>query len=133
MVYKWINAEDPADFIDIPWLMVGQQCDDISKAVGTALTYNERYFLLKQFGLPTDEDDADRKEPVYGGRTAVKNSDKDKLTISEPQTKRLYAIASKNGYEPSKLQEMVKQKYHCFVKNLTIEQYDYIISKLEEK
>ena len=81
----------------------------------------------------SDEDDADRKEPVYGGRTAVKNSDKDKLTISEPQTKRLYAIASKNGYEPSKLQEMVKQKYHCFVKNLTIEQYDYIISKLEEK
>jgi hypothetical protein len=63
MTYKWVNAESPAeDYINVPWLMVGQQSDDISKAVGTALTYNERYFLLKFFNCPTDEDDPDNKQ-----------------------------------------------------------------------
>ena len=61
-------------------------------------------------------------------------SDKDKnTTITEAMAKRIYAIGYNKGYEPSKIQEMVKQKYHCFVKNLTVEQYEYIISKLEEK
>ena len=59
LTYKWINAEDPTDFIEVGWLAVGQQAGDIAKAVGTALTYNERYFLLKTFGLPTDCDDSD--------------------------------------------------------------------------
>ena len=34
----------------------------ISKAHGTALTYAERYFLMKFFNIPTDEDDADAKQ-----------------------------------------------------------------------
>ena len=61
-------------------------------------------------------------------------SDKDKnTTISDAMAKKIYAIGYSKGYEPSKIQDMVKQKYHCFVKNLTVEQYEYIISKLEEK
>ena len=34
----------------------------MSKAHGTGLTYAERYFLMKFFNIPTDEDDADAKE-----------------------------------------------------------------------
>ena len=37
----------------------GQQ-NDISKAFGSALTYSERYLLLKSLGAPTDEDDPDK-------------------------------------------------------------------------
>ncbi|PHB24747.1 single-stranded DNA-binding protein [Bacillus pseudomycoides] len=58
--YEWINAEKPDERETIPWKFFGQQ-DDISKAYGSALTYSERYFLLKFFGVPTDEDDADAK------------------------------------------------------------------------
>ncbi len=64
MNYVWVNAENPQEKIVVPWLMVGQQADDISKAVGTAMTYNERYYWLKMLGLPTDEDDADAKKPA---------------------------------------------------------------------
>ncbi|MEC5308048.1 ERF family protein [Bacillus thuringiensis] len=32
------------------------------QAYGSALTYSERYFLLKFFGIPTDEDDADARD-----------------------------------------------------------------------
>lgn len=33
--------------------------NDFDKGVGSALTYGERYFLLKYFHIPTDQDDVD--------------------------------------------------------------------------
>lgn len=59
--YLLINTEDPTDQLEIKWQYYGQQ-DEISKAYGSALTYAERYLLLKLLGLPTDEDDPDGKE-----------------------------------------------------------------------
>lgn len=59
--YKWINGDNPTEILEIPYFTAGQQ-SDASKALGTALTYGNRYFLLKMFNLATDEDDADAKE-----------------------------------------------------------------------
>lgn len=59
--YKWVNADKPEEQLDISYYAFGQQ-SDISQAHGTALTYSERYFLMKFFNIPTDEDDADAKE-----------------------------------------------------------------------
>lgn len=56
--YTWINAENPEEREHVEFAYYGQQ-GDISQAFGSALTYSERYFLLKYFGLPTDEDDPD--------------------------------------------------------------------------
>ena len=106
MKYTWVNAEDPQDKIEIDWVCIGQQTDDIAKAVGTAMTYNERYFLLKFLGLPPDEDDADfkfNKEAYYNknnNKTHTLNienkwTNKDTNTkiLSEAQINRLYKIA----------------------------------------
>jgi len=61
LIYKWINADKPEEQLEINYHAYGQQ-SDISQAHGTALTYAERYFLMKFFNIPTDEDDADAKE-----------------------------------------------------------------------
>ena len=61
LTYVWINADKPEEQFEVIFYAVGQQ-DDVSKAHGTALTYAERYFLMKFFNIPTDEDDADAKE-----------------------------------------------------------------------
>lgn len=61
LTYVWINADKPEERFEVTFYAVGQQ-DDVSKAHGTALTYAERYFLMKFFNIPTDEDDADAKE-----------------------------------------------------------------------
>lgn len=61
LTYVWINADKPEEQFEVTFYAVGQQ-DDVSKAHGTALTYAERYFLMKFFNIPTDEDDADAKE-----------------------------------------------------------------------
>lgn len=67
MNYIWINADKPDETLRVPWKIYGQQ-DDISKAFGSSLTYSERYFLLKFFGAPTDEDDPDAKKSGDRGR-----------------------------------------------------------------
>ncbi|WP_194746660.1 ERF family protein, partial [Staphylococcus chromogenes] len=46
LTYTWINADKPDEQMEVTFYSVGQQ-DDVSKAQGTALTYSERYFLLK--------------------------------------------------------------------------------------
>lgn len=60
MSYTWINGDEPSERETVSWAYYGQQ-DDISKAYGSALTFSERYFLLKCLGLNTDEDDPDAK------------------------------------------------------------------------
>jgi len=58
MKMVWVNADKPEDKIEIDWYMTGEQKDP-SQAFGSGLTYSERYFLLKFFSVPTDEDDPD--------------------------------------------------------------------------
>lgn len=57
MSFTWINAEQPEEQIECPWL--GQGLDSGEKGVGKAMTYAEKYFLLKFFNIATDKDDPD--------------------------------------------------------------------------
>ena len=75
MQYIWQNAESPEETIVINWNTFGQQ-DDISKAFGSALTYSERYFLLKFFNAPTDDDDPDSRQGSSKSGTKSKASPK---------------------------------------------------------
>ncbi|OXL83148.1 hypothetical protein BCV73_08705 [Paenibacillus sp. SSG-1] len=73
MSYTWINGDNPEEREIVTWAYYGQQ-DEISKAYGSALTYSERYYLLKSLGLPTDEDDPDAKNSK--GNEAPKDTPK---------------------------------------------------------
>lgn len=114
MTYTWINAEEPTDKLVVPWVCIGQQADDISKAMGTALTYNERYFLLKFLGIPTDEDDADSKK------------------LSDKQLARLYALANKAGVDKDLVKQQVFKKFNKEVKDLTKPEYDLVCNGYEK-
>ena len=59
MIWRWVNEDDPSDFIEVPWAMAGQQAD-ASQAFGSGLTYCGRYFLLKYFNVATTNDDPDQ-------------------------------------------------------------------------
>ena len=53
MEYQWINGDNPNEVLNVKWFMSAAQ-DDIAKSIGSALTYAERYFLMKFFQAPTD-------------------------------------------------------------------------------
>ncbi|MDT3388708.1 MAG: ERF family protein, partial [Bacteroidota bacterium] len=59
MVFKWVNDEDPSEFIEVPWVLSGSQADP-SQALGSALTYCSRYFLLQYFQIAQPDDDPDK-------------------------------------------------------------------------
>lgn len=55
MVFIWVNDDDTADVIEVPWYLVGAQSDP-SQAFGSALTYCTRYFMLDYFQIAQDND-----------------------------------------------------------------------------
>lgn len=59
MTFTWIDTEDKdADSqLEVPWYLTGKHMQDPAMAFGSALTYTERYFLLKFFQIPTAKDD----------------------------------------------------------------------------
>lgn len=58
MTFTWIDTET-GEKLPLKFGANGQNGWD--KGLGSALTYAERYFLLKFFHIATDEDDVDRK------------------------------------------------------------------------
>ena len=58
MEYTWVNNDNPEETIVIPWVFVGSQSDP-SQAMGSGLTYANRYFLMKMFQVASSEDDPD--------------------------------------------------------------------------
>ena len=56
LTFTWIDTTDNEQ-LKVKWAGTGANGAD--KSIGSALTYAERYFLLKQFHIPTDKDDVD--------------------------------------------------------------------------
>lgn len=56
ILFTWVDVED-GDKLECRWASSGLNGWD--KGFGSALTYGERYFLLKFFHIPTDRDDVD--------------------------------------------------------------------------
>jgi hypothetical protein len=58
--FTWVDCESGETLVS-HFAANGQ--NDWDKGLGSALTYAERYYLLKFFHIPTDEDDVDAKAP----------------------------------------------------------------------
>ena len=69
MVWSDKNSE-----IKIPFFFTGSQ-NDPSKAFGSALTYSERYFILKFFGIPTDEIDPDKFQEKHKSKEELEKEE----------------------------------------------------------
>lgn len=137
MTYIWMNAEKPSDQLSINWVCIGQQADDIAKAVGTAMTYNERYFLLKFLGVPTDEDDADLDKSAYGTNKSKELKIENRWTnekpknriLSEAQIDRLYKIAYSKGIRREIVDKQIYDSFKKSVKELNKQEYDLVCDK----
>lgn len=58
MLFKWVNDENPEEYIEVPWFVVGSQSDP-SQAFGSGLTYCTRYFLTNFFEIAQPNTDVD--------------------------------------------------------------------------
>lgn len=116
LTYVWINADKPEEQFEVTFYAVGQQ-DDVSKAHGTALTYAERYFLMKFFNIPTDEDDADAKQKQE--RYATSSNQLKELLKQEADS--FIEIAERSN-AASKYQEQIEKLKNMNVNDLSKQQ-----------
>lgn len=69
--FTWIDTDtDEKD----ENLFHGNGLNDWDKGLGSALTYAERYFLLKFFHVPTDGDDPDNRQEGNAGKSSSSNN-----------------------------------------------------------
>jgi len=84
MQFTWIDTETGEKDVN---LFGANGQNDWEKGLGSALTYGERYFLLKYFHIATDEDDIDNDKrtttPPAVTQEWAENNLKDALTIDE--------------------------------------------------
>lgn len=129
--YKWINGDNPTEILEIPYFTAGQQ-SDASKALGTALTYGNRYFLLKMFNLATDEDDADAKEINKPQKRAPKQ-DSGKLELVKMNADVLAKILTSKGDEKTS-DDIIKAYTKGYnINNFTNQQLTQLADRIKAK
>ena len=105
MRFTWVDTET-GDKDENLFGANGQ--NDWDKGVGSALTYGERYFLLKYFHIATDEDDIDNPDRVTAPEVPKQEAKKPYLERGTPQFLSVTNAILK-GSVPNI--EMVKKKY----------------------
>lgn len=85
----------------IDWGLMGQQ-GDASQALGSGLTYANRYFLLKYFNVATIEDDPDKI------RSEIKaEEERRKISATQTKCKKLFAELLKIHQKSLKVYEIL--------------------------
>lgn len=58
MNFRWVNDDNPEEFIDVPWVVTGSMSDP-AQAMGAGLTYTTRQFLTSYFQIAQTDQDID--------------------------------------------------------------------------
>lgn len=121
-VYRFVNIEKPEEYVDI--MTYGDGVDTQDKAPGKAMTYSDKYALLKAYKIQTGDDpDQNASDPLSGMTTkpAKEASQIQKDVISE--------ICRKHGVN---LEAWLRQNGATF-DGLTADQAGYMLSALKKK
>lgn len=123
MQFIWKDIETGEKEI-IDWAMLGQQAD-ASQALGSGLTYANRYFLLKYFNVATSNDDPDKirseieaeleRKKLSAMQTKIKRT-LDKLIKKYQTQEKIYQVLGTNKEQfksdyntPDKWQSLLEQ------------------------
>ena len=99
-----------------------------AQGAGSAITYARRYSLSAVLGISSeDDDDGNHAEP----KEQKESNKQNKVSLTDSQIKRLYAIANKAGYNSDTVKTHVKNRFNKEVKELTKEEYDTVCNGYE--
>lgn len=112
MRFTWVDVETgETDINDF----ASAGCIGKDKGIGGALTYGERYFLLKFFHIATDKDDLDYYEEPKSPAPATKVETGDKKELEEKIERSIGMIYKK--YQESEVNEMLKKLHKKDIKD----------------
>lgn len=121
-VYRFVDIEKIDDYIDIT--TYGDGIDTQDKAPGKAMTYSDKYALLKAYKIVTGDDPDQNASPE---NMEIKGSSKTNK-VSDSQAKAIYSLMIRKGIDVvSNLQKIFNVSNTA---DLTQEQYSQLVSKL---
>lgn len=124
VVYRFVNMENPEEYIDIT--TYGDGVDPGDKAPGKAMTYADKYALLKAYKIITG-DDPDQKASETLKTVERKETISNQL-ITDVQAVALESVLTAGNVNIPKLLEMYKVKT---LRDLTQRQHAEIIARLK--
>ncbi len=129
-VYRFVNIEKPEEYIDIT--TYGDGVDSQDKATGKAMTYADKYALLKAYKIITG-DDPDQNKSEEGKFEAKpkldrKNNEPSPTGITAGGVDYITELCIQTGTDPAKV--MAGYKVKSFF-DLTMEQYNAATKVLE--
>lgn len=124
VVYRFVNMENPEEYIDIT--TYGDGVDPGDKAPGKAMTYADKYALLKAYKIITG-DDPDQKASETLKAVERKETISNQL-ITDVQAVALESVLTAGNVNIPKLLEMYKIKT---LRDLTQRQHAEIIARLK--
>ncbi len=126
---EWISCE-----LTMPCEKGGPQ------AIGSCITYGRRYGLSAMVGIASDDDDGEAAEgrgetqaaPQGRAPAAPKPASAGARTITEAQSKRLWAIAREHGRSNDDVKALLEVYSFESTKDITVEKYDEIVTALQK-
>jgi len=114
VTYRFLNVDNPEEHIDI--VSFGDGIDPSDKSVGKAMTYADKYALLKAYKIMTGEDpdsDPNAKAPENASTKPVEAKTQHEGAPTQPQTPNApKAVSPQNAELPA------SEKQLAFIKNL---------------
>ena len=123
-IVKFIDAET-GEFVEASAMAREEESKkgmDSSQLTGSTSSYARKYALNGLFAID-DTKDSDTTNTHDKGNVK---------SLSEAQLKRMYAIGKNAGYENSKVDSMINQKYNKKACDMTKEEYDNVVEGLQK-
>ena len=121
-VYRFVNVDKPEEFIDIT--TYGDGVDSQDKAPGKAMTYADKYALLKAYKIMTGDDPDQNASGETKGYSRKVDAPKAPELISEKDKEILRKTVADKGYE-------LEQIFPKGIDSLTAEQYAKAMAQLK--
>lgn len=112
MTMTWVNAEKPEEKLGLPWYAQGMDLAG-EKGVGKALTYGEKYFLLKFFNIATDKDDPDAFQDKINASKPKPRATKAQVTEVENLIKEYVAVKGEDENGKNKMDALILGKLNA--------------------
>lgn len=119
-VYRFVNVDNPDDFVDIQ--TYGDGVDTQDKAPGKAMTYGDKYALLKAYKIQTGDDPDQTASEDLSGVNRGRRQQKPKEEQQEPDR------TGQPAYPP--IEKIVEDVKAHMAKNKTAN--DYITSMMQK-
>lgn len=124
VVYRFINMDNPNEFIDIT--TYGDGLDTGDKAPGKAMTYADKYALMKAYKLSTGDDPDKEASPENGYKKATKQVGNTKISPKQIELIQKY-------YQGENLTKLLEVNNLEKLEDMSINKASEILSKLFKK